>query len=80
MATDALSALEAAPVKERRHRSLEIRAWAIADRFGWSKTYDAEYLALSDLIGAPIVTFDLRVRRAAEQLGLLADVAWTETF
>ena len=73
-ATRAMAAFDAAPIKERRHRLLGSRAWAIADRFGWSKTYDAEYLALSELIKAPLVTFDLRVHRAADQLGLLADI------
>ena len=73
-ADEALDAFEGAPIKERRHRSLGPRAWEIADEFGWSKTYDAEYLALTDLLDAALVTFDLRVQRAGGRLGLLADL------
>ncbi len=74
VASEALADFERAPIRERRHRSLGARAWAIADEFGWSKTYDAEYLALSELVDAPIVTLDRRVHRAADRLGLLADI------
>ncbi|MCA1704986.1 MAG: type II toxin-antitoxin system VapC family toxin [Actinobacteria bacterium] len=62
--------LESGSFKEQRHRRLGQEAWAIADFLGWSKTYDAEYLALARLLRVPIATFDLRVVRAAERLGL----------
>ncbi|HVM35873.1 MAG TPA: type II toxin-antitoxin system VapC family toxin [Actinomycetota bacterium] len=62
--------LESDIFRERRHRRLGERAWTIADSLGWSKTYDAEYLALSSLLRAPIATFDRRVARAAEHLGI----------
>lgn len=48
-------------------------AWRLADRFDWAKTYDAEYLALASLLEAKLVTFDKRLRRAAERLGLAAE-------
>ena len=41
------------------------RAWAIAGQLGWAKTYDAEYVALAVITGAPIVTLDERLRRGA---------------
>jgi predicted nucleic acid-binding protein len=65
-----LVALESAPVRERRHRKLGAEAWRIADELGWAKTYDAEYLALASLLGAGLATFDRRMLRAAERLGI----------
>lgn len=62
--------LESNSFSERRHRRLGVEAWTIADTLGWSKTYDAEYLALASLLQVPIATFDQRVARAAEQLGI----------
>jgi predicted nucleic acid-binding protein len=57
-------------LQERRHRRLGPETWRIADELGWSKTYDAEYLALASLMGVPLVSFDRRVLRAAERLGI----------
>lgn len=62
--------LESDAFEERRHPRLGEEAWAIADSLGWSKTYDAEYLALARLFQVPIATFDQRVARAAERLDI----------
>lgn len=70
VAERALEVLDSGPVRERRHRRLGREAWRIAGLLGWTKTYDAEYLALASLLGADVVTFDRRMRRAAERLGL----------
>ena len=59
-------------IKEHRHPRLGHEAWRIAGELGWAKTYDAEYLALAALTGARLVTFDRRLVRAAERLGLVA--------
>lgn len=69
-----LSVLESGRVHERRHRRLGKEAWRIADEFGWAKTYDAEYLALASLLDAKLATFDRRLRRSAERLGLAAAI------
>lgn len=45
-------------------------AWVIADELGWTKTYDAEYLAAARIHQLPIATNDKRVRRAAVKLGI----------
>lgn len=66
----ALDALHSGPLRERRHKALGEEAWRIADRLGWSKTYDAEYLALASLLDAPVASFDRRVLRAAEVLSI----------
>ena len=66
------SRLERCPVAVRNlRRRLGYRAWELADRLGFAKTYDAEYLALADLLGCRVVTIDGRLRRGADRLGLV---------
>lgn len=76
LALRSLVALESGQVRERRHRRLGEETWRIADELGWSKTYDAEYLALGSLLGAALATLDRRMQRAAERLGLAVDLSW----
>ena len=46
---------------------LRRRAWELADRLGWASTYDAEYLALTQLQADAFVTLDEELAgRAAE--------------
>ena len=42
---------------------LRRRAWAIAEQLGWAETYDAEYLALTQLQGDAFVTTDKELAR-----------------
>ncbi|MGH2711112.1 MAG: type II toxin-antitoxin system VapC family toxin [Actinomycetota bacterium] len=66
-----LAALEKAPIRVRTHRSLGRAAWDLASDLGWAKTYDAEYVALAQLLSCRLVTRDLRLRRGADRLGLV---------
>lgn len=66
-----LEALETAPIRLRTHRGLGRTAWRLATDLGWAKTYDAEYLALAQLIGCRLVTLDGRLRRGSEGLGFV---------
>jgi len=70
VAERSFSILHSGMVAERSHPLLGREAWRIADELGWSKTYDAEYLALASLVEAALVTFDRRLRVGAERLGL----------
>ncbi|MGH3452667.1 MAG: type II toxin-antitoxin system VapC family toxin [Haloechinothrix sp.] len=74
MGDRSLSILESGRVRERGHRRLGREAWRIADELGWAKTYDAEYLALAFLVDGRLVTFDRRLLRAAERLGLATGI------
>lgn len=47
---------------------LHDRAWEIADQLGWTKTYDAEYVALADILRLPLLTTDARLRRGVAHL------------
>jgi predicted nucleic acid-binding protein len=63
--------LEVAPIEETRAAGLGRRAWAIADELGWAKTYDAEYVALANLLGCRLVTLDTRLHRRTAHLGFV---------
>lgn len=67
----ALAQLDAAPIASRRPRRLGSVAWKLADELGWAKTYEAEYLALAELLGSRVLTVDSRLRRGADRLGLV---------
>jgi predicted nucleic acid-binding protein len=63
--------LEKASVKRLDPPELGVRAWRIAEEFGWGRTYDAEYVALAMILGCRLVTLDARLRRGADRLGIL---------
>lgn len=68
-----LDALENAPIRSRTHSRLGITAWRLADELSWAKTYDAEYVALAQLLRCRFVTLDERLRRGADRLGFVID-------
>jgi predicted nucleic acid-binding protein len=47
---------------------LRRRAWAIADELGWPSTYDAEYLALTQLQADAFVTLDKALARRVKSV------------
>ena len=61
--------LDAAPIEARAPGQLGSDAWQLADELGWAKTYDAEYVALAQILGFRLLTLDLRLRRGADRLG-----------
>ncbi len=69
--TAAHDRLEHAPVRRVERAALGATAWRIADELAWARTYDAEYVALAQLLGCRLVTLDLRLRRGADRLGLV---------
>ncbi len=71
VADAALRRLPAFPIQARTPQGLGEAAWAVADEFGWAKTYDAEYVALARLLSCRLVTLDDRLRRGADRLGLV---------
>lgn len=58
----ALERLATAEVSARRPKGLIEEAWRIADRLGWAKTYDAEYLALATLLRCRLLTTDAKLK------------------
>jgi predicted nucleic acid-binding protein len=50
------------------------RAWDLAEKFGWASTYDAEYVALTQLQGDAFVTLDAELRRQVQELVRVASI------
>ncbi|MGH8903974.1 MAG: type II toxin-antitoxin system VapC family toxin [Egibacteraceae bacterium] len=64
-------ALEDAPIRRENPAGLGDEAWSIADKLGWTKTYDAEYVALAQILGCRVVTTERRLRSRAAPLGFV---------
>ena len=67
LAKEARARLRRAPILTRRPARLLEQAWQIADRLGWAKTYDAEYVALAQISKCPLLTVDARLARGVER-------------
>ena len=68
LASVALARFSQFPITSRRPAALYREAWRIADRLGWAKTYDAEYVALARLARCRLVTVDARLAASASSL------------
>ena len=55
-------------------RVLQSVAWKVADQLGWSDTYDAEYVALTQLQADAFVTLDRQLADAAKDLVTVAPI------
>lgn len=53
---------------------LRRRAWELADRLGWARTYNAEYIALTQLQADAFVTLDAELARGLEGVVTTATV------
>jgi predicted nucleic acid-binding protein len=53
---------------------LRRRAWAIAEQLRWPETYDAEYVALTQLQGDAFVTTDKELERRVEGIVATAPI------
>lgn len=61
-AADALSDLADLPLERHPHHLLWQRVWALRDNL---TAYDAAYVALAELLGAPLLTRDRRIAGAS---------------
>lgn len=71
LAGSARRAVERCPVKLHSGPELGEQAWKVAAELGLAKTYDAEYIALAQILGCQVVTLDMRLYRGAERLGIV---------
>jgi len=49
-------------------------AWQVADQLGWSDTFDAEYVALTQLQADALITFDQQLAHAVKDLVTVAPI------
>jgi predicted nucleic acid-binding protein len=64
----ALAHLRDTPLTITRPDDLSERTWNVASSLGWAKTYDAEYVALAQLLEVPLLTVDGRLTRRVGHL------------
>jgi predicted nucleic acid-binding protein len=67
-ARDRLRRVNALPIRLLGDAVLRRRAWEIADSLGWAETYDAEYIALTQLQADAFVTLDAELAKRVERL------------
>jgi predicted nucleic acid-binding protein len=68
VARERLARVGRMPIRLLGDAVLRRRAWEIADRLGWASTYQAEYLALTQLQADAFVTLDEKVARDVKEV------------
>jgi predicted nucleic acid-binding protein len=63
IALDRLTRIWAMPIRLLGDAVLRRRAWDLAEQLGWAETYDAEYVALTQLQADAFVTLDTELAR-----------------
>ena len=66
VARERLARIGRLPIRLLGDAVLRRRAWDVADRLGWATTYDAEYIALTQLQADAFVTLDADLARKVE--------------
>jgi predicted nucleic acid-binding protein len=66
VAVGQLSHIRALPIRLLGDAVLRRRAWDLAEKLGWAETYDAEYVALTQLQADAFVTLDAELARRVE--------------
>jgi predicted nucleic acid-binding protein len=61
-----LTRIWAMPIRLLGDAVLRRRAWDLAEQLGWAETYDAEYVALTQLQADAFVTLDAELARRVE--------------
>ena len=64
VARDRLASLARLPIRLLGDSVLRRRAWDLADQLGWASTYDAEYVALTQLQADAFITLDADLARS----------------
>jgi predicted nucleic acid-binding protein len=74
VARDQLVRIGRLPIRLLGDAVLRRRAWDLADRLGWASTYDAEYLALTQLQADAFITIDAELARRVEGIVATASI------
>src|SRR5260221_13851528 len=62
------------PIRLLGDAVLRRRAWEVADRLGWTSTYDAEYVALTQLQADAFITTDAKLARKVKRIVATASI------
>jgi len=74
VARDRLTGIWRMPIRLLGDAVLRRRAWELADRLGWASTYNAEYVALTQLQADAFVTLDAELARSVEGIVATASI------
>jgi predicted nucleic acid-binding protein len=66
VAREQLARIQRMPIRLLGDAVLRRRAWEVADQLGWGSTYDAEYVALTQLQADAFITLDAPLARGVE--------------
>ena len=74
VARERLARIGRIPIRLLGDAVLRRRAWELADQLGWASTYDAEYIALTQLQADAFVTLDQKLARSVEGIVATAPI------
>ncbi len=74
VARERLARIGKMPIRLLGDGVLRRRAWELADRLGWASTYNAEYVALTQLQADALVTLDAELARSVEGIVATASI------
>jgi predicted nucleic acid-binding protein len=74
VARERLTRIGRIPIRLLGDAVLRRRAWEVADQLGWAETYDAEYVALTQLQADAFVTLDAELARRVEGIVATATI------
>ena len=73
-ARERLARIGKMPIRLLGDGVLRRRAWEVADELGWASTYNAEYIALTQLQADALVTLDEELARSVEGIVATASI------
>jgi predicted nucleic acid-binding protein len=74
VARERLTRIGRMPIRLLGDAVLRRRAWELADQLGWASTYDAEYVALTQLQADAFITLDPKLARSLEGIVATASI------
>jgi predicted nucleic acid-binding protein len=74
VARDRHARIRRMPIRLLGDAVLQRRAWEMADQLGWASTYNAEYVALTQLQADAFVTMDAKLARSVEGIVATASI------
>src|SRR5947209_1695999 len=74
VARDRLTRIGRLPIRLLGDAVLRRRAWDLADQLGWASTYNAEYVALTQLQAAAFITLGAELERSVEGIVATASI------